>query len=139
MPTNQKTKRILVPILIIVLIYSVFKTINTSKKEKQLEFEYNYTIGEITDHKIFGLAESYYIYYKYNVNGIEYSKSVNNSFNYSDCERTRSCIGLKHVVFYNIDNPEDAFMDFDLTELEMNKRNIQRKNINERIKELKIE
>jgi len=139
MLTDQKVNRFLIPILVIVLIYSLFKTIKTDKQENLLESENNYVIGEITDHKIFGLAESYYIYYKYKVNGIEYSKSVNNSFNYSDCERTRSCIGLKHVVFYNIDNPEDAFMDFDLTELEMNKRNIKRKNINERIKELKIE
>ena len=112
---------------------------NYKEKENQLKLEYDYVIGEITDHKVFGIAESYYIYYKYQVNGIEYSKSVNNSFKYTNCEKTRDCIGLKHVVYYDINNPESAFMDFDLTELEMKRKSIQRKNIRERIEKLKIE
>ena len=139
MLTDKKVYRFLIPILAIVLIYSIFKTIKTDEKEKQLELEYNYVIGEITDHKIFGIAETYYIYYKYKVNGIEYSKSENNSLKYSDCERTRNCIGLKHVVYYDIDNPNSAFMDFDLTESEMKRKNIKLKNIKERIEKLKQE
>jgi hypothetical protein len=139
MSGNPKTTRILIPILIIVLAYSVFKTLKRDKKESQLELEYNYVIGEIIDHKISGLAETYYIFYKYNVNGIEYSKSVNNSFKYSDCEKTQKCIGIKHVVYYDINNPENAFMDFDITELELNKKKNQLKNIKERIKKLKTE
>ena len=139
MLTDKKVNRVLIPILAIVLIYSAFKTIATNNKESELKLKYNYVVGEITDHKVFGLSETYYIHYKYKVSGTEYSKSVNNSFNYTDCERTRNCIGLKHVVYYDIDNPENAFMDFDITELEMKNKNIQQENIKQRIKELKTE
>ncbi|WP_055442119.1 hypothetical protein [Lacinutrix himadriensis] len=137
--TDQKVNRILIPVVIIVVIFSIFKTIRNDKKEEQLKLEYNYVIGEITNHYSLGLEASYYINFKYIVDGTEYSKSVNYSFKYADCERTRNCIGLKHVVYFDIDNPESAFMDFDLTELDMKRKNIKRKNIKERIEKLKVE
>src|SRR5690606_41258015 len=113
---NIKKNPFLILAVIIVLIFSISKTIEREEKKKQFELNNNYVIGEITDHKVFGNGDSYYIYYKYIVNGIEYSKCVNNSFKYSDCEKTRSCIGLRHVVYYDINNPNDAFMDFNYSE-----------------------
>ena len=134
--TDKKAKLFLLPILIIIVIYSIFKTIKTEKNENQLKAENNYVIGEITDHKVYGLAESYYIHYKYSVNGTEYSKSMNNSFKYTDCEKTRNCIGMKHVVYYDIKNPKNAFMDLNLTELEMYRKNVKKNNVKERMNKL---
>ncbi|MBA6157195.1 hypothetical protein H3Z83_11790 [Tenacibaculum sp. S7007] len=131
--TDQKVNRFLIPIAVIVVIFSIFKTIKNDKKEEQLKLENNYVIGEITDHKVTGLAETYHIYYKYSVDGTEYSKSVNYSFKYSDCQRTKNCIGVKHPVYYDIENPNNAFMDFNSTELDLKKLNIQKKRFKERI------
>lgn len=139
MLNNKKENLFLIPLIALVLIYSIYQTIKNDKDEHQLRLENNYVIGEITNHEIFGISESYYIYYKYNVNGIEYSKFVNNGFVYTDCERTRKCIGLKHVVYFDPNNPENAFMDFELTDLDIKKRNLIKEKMKARINNLKKE
>jgi hypothetical protein len=83
-------------------------------------------IGEIIDHRISGMAETYTLYFKYSVNGNQYSKSINNSFKYTDCEKNRECIGIKHIVYYDIDNPSNAFMDFNSTDLELKKLDVKK-------------
>ena len=129
--TDKNVKTFLIPILIIVLAYSIFQTIESDKSERQLREENNYTIGVITNHRITGMAETYNISFTYSVNEQEYIKTVSHRWHYSDCENTRNCIGLKHVVYYDIENPKNAFMDFDITQRDMNKLEMFRNEFNE--------
>ncbi|MFD2915494.1 hypothetical protein [Psychroserpens luteus] len=139
MLTDKKVNRFLIPILAIVIIYSIFKQIRTDKNENQLESENNYVIGEIIDHRISGIAENYYVEYKYFVNGIKYVKSEFYADKFRDCHQTKKCIGLEYIVFYESKKPENAFMDFDLTELDMKKKNVKLKNIKEQLEKYKTE
>jgi len=137
--TDQKVKRFLIPIVIIVIIFSVFKQIRSDKNEKQLKLENNYVIGEITDFYSLGLEATYYIHFEYIIDGIKYEKSKNTYSIYPDCEKTKNCIGIKHPVYYDVKNPNNAFMDFNLTESEFYKRTKEKKKIKEQIDQLKIE
>lgn len=103
---------ILTFILIVVLGYSIFKTNDSRNLKNQLKNQNTFTIGEITQHKVTGIAETYYIYYTYEVNGIKYNNFENSSDKYVDCSTTESCLGKKHKVYYNLNNPKEAFMDF---------------------------
>lgn len=120
------------------MIFSIFKTIKSDKNEKQLKLENNYVIGEITEYNSIGLEASYYIHFTYIVDGIRYEKSVNKSSVHCDCQHTKYCIGFMHPVYYDIENPKNAFMDFSLTELEFNRENFLKVKLGKRLKELEV-
>lgn len=98
-----------------------------------------YVIGKIIDHRISGIHENFYVEYEYYVDSIKYTKTEYYREKFRDCHQTRKCIGLEFVVFYELENPENAFMDFDLTELDIKKKNIRLKNIKERLEKYKTE
>lgn len=125
--------------MIIVIIFSIFKQIRRDKNEKQLKLENNFVIGEITDYYSLGFDVTVYIHFEYIIDGIKYEKSVNTNSMYPDCEETKNCIGTKHPVYYDIENPNNAFMDFNLTESELKKLNIEKSRIKERINKLRTE
>lgn len=108
----QKRKFQLI-ILFVVLCFSVYKTINKSDKKELYKSQDNYVIGEIINHKVTGLSETYYVTFKYSVSGKNYTKSTNYSKKFVDCYKTRDCIGKKFKVYYNNNDPDEAYIDFE--------------------------
>lgn len=108
-----ENKKIQVIVLVVILSFSLWKTINIKDKNQKLFNIGDTTIGVIVDHTVIGYAETYYVGYVYKVAGIEYSKSINYSFDFITCHRTRDCIGRRFTVYYNPDDPKEAYIDFD--------------------------
>ncbi len=108
-----ENKKVQISIIIFILAIASIKSFKKENKEIDLKKENNFTIGQIVDHKVYGLSETYYIKFSYSVNGVEYMNSVNNSWKFTDCYKTRKCIGRKFIVYYDKKNPENSFMDFD--------------------------
>ena len=127
------------PIAIIVVIISIFKTVKNHNREEQLKLENNYVIGKIIDHTVSGIHENFYVEYQYFVNNQKYTKTEYYRERFRDCYLNKKCIGLEYVVFYEKKNPENAFMDFDLTELDMRMKNVKMKNLKERFEKYKVE
>lgn len=100
--------------LIVVLIvgFSLFKTIKKNDREELFREHGWSTIGTITGHNMSGKAETYYVKYTYSVDGKTYNKNVNYSGDFIDCYKMGKCIGRKFVVYYNKENPEEAYIDF---------------------------
>ncbi len=138
MITDKKLQKILIPVLIIVIIFSISKSIKSSKKEDNLKAKNDYVIGEIIDHKISGIAENYFVEYEYFVDGKKFKKTDYYADKYRNCYETRDCIGLKFIVFYKKENPEIAFMDFDLNAKDLNLIEIKQKEIERKLESLSI-
>jgi len=133
MLSDKKMKQILIPIALIVVIFSVVKSINSNKKESELKEENNYVVGEIIDHNISGIAENYFVKYEYYVDGKKFHKTEYYADQFRNCHETRDCIGLKFIVFYKKENPEIAFMDFELQEKDLKIRNLKQKEIQKKL------
>ena len=122
MLTDKKINQFLIPILVIVVIYSIFKQIKSDQNENELRGQNDYVIGKIIDHRVSGIHENFYVEYEYYVDNIKYTKTEYYREKFRDCHETKKCIGLEYIVFYELNNPENAFMDFDLTELDIKRR-----------------
>jgi|SRR5690606_25486151 len=108
-----KDSRIQLVLVVLILGFFYFRTLNKNKKINTFKNKNSYTIGEIIDQNISGFNENFYVKFIYEVNGKRYTESVDNPYEFRDCYKTRECIGKKFVVYFNPDNPEEAYIDFD--------------------------
>ena len=138
MITDKKLQKILIPVLIIVIIFSISKSIKSGKEDDNLKAKNDYVIGEIIDHKISGIAENYFVEYEYFVDGKKFEKTEYYADKYRNCHETRDCIGLKFIVFYKKENPEIAFMDFDLKETDLEFKENEQREIQKKLESLSI-
>lgn len=99
-------------VIAVVIGFSIFKTIGEKSENNSLKGDGTYTIAKIINHSVIGYAEAYYVEYEFFVNNKKYVKSVNYSRKFIDCYKTKECIGRKFVVYYNRENPDEAYVDF---------------------------
>lgn len=110
--TNFRNENVLLIILGIVLLISFYKSYNNNISEKELKGKGYFTVGEIIDHRVSGLSETYTVEYEYEIRDDIYTKSVNYDFKFINCYSTRECIGKKFKVYYDPENPEENYIDF---------------------------
>lgn len=98
-------------VFLLLLFFSIRSYFQDTRMEEYKEIG-SYTLGEIIDHNVSGYNENYYIKYLYYVDDLAYTKSEHYSKKYRGCHEDRMCIGLKFIVYFNPENPKDAFIDF---------------------------
>lgn len=107
-----KDIRVQTVIIVVIFICSFIWTRNENLKNENLKKSGVATIGTIIDRYVTGNNETYYVKYTYSIDEEIYTKSVNYSWKFSNCEKTRDCIGRKFTVYYDKDNPDNSFIDF---------------------------
>ena len=98
-------------VLLGVIIYSYFNEINNNKKIDTFKSNGSITQGTIIKYNTTGAGVNvnYYLIYSYHINDKEYIKSKNISL--SNVNIASKFIGKKYKVYYNKDNPKDAYID----------------------------
>ncbi|GAB4519447.1 MAG: hypothetical protein Tsb004_30520 [Allomuricauda sp.] len=99
-------KYYLLIVIVIFIIYSVYKTFS---KSNQLKSDGEYTVGKIVKFK-HNQKSSYTFYYTYVVEGKVYKS--NKASSYFECNPDNSgCVGVEYRVIYSKSNPEISDID----------------------------
>lgn len=107
-----KDSRVQFVLVVLILCFFYVRTLNRNNRMQTFKDDGSYTIGEIIDHNISGFNENFYVKYIYEVDDRKYIESVDNPYEFRDCYKTRDCIGKKFIVYYNPNNPKEAYIDF---------------------------
>ena len=100
-------------IIITALYFSYIKTIKNNKNNNNLIKKGYQTTGIIIDQYSTGYSNTHRVKFSYMVNNIKYTKSVIEGLKFIGCDVSRKCIGRKFVVYFDIDNPKNVYIDFD--------------------------
>lgn len=86
-------------IIIIILFFSLKKTINEKYEKQLIKSNPVLTIGKITKYTEIGIS-NYYLTYEYEVKEKKYHKKIMPNFLFKNCQHDNKCIGKKIYIKY---------------------------------------
>jgi len=111
---NRLFKKVIPYIVLLgIILYSYLNEINNNNKIDAYNEMGFVTQGTVIKYNTTGsgVSISYYVKYLYYVNDKEYIKSKKISLSNANIYDASKFIGKKYKVYYNEDNPNEAFID----------------------------